>query len=97
MIVIATLVCIVGALAYVIVHGAIALRRKNREIDRLRRQRPITDKRWRALNVIDRCDFSAGCHARSHETGCVRGRIVGPSINVQLDQLPKGTEDDNDR
>jgi len=86
MIVAVVVACIVGALLYVIVHGAVALRRKNAEIDKLRRQKPIADKRWRALNVIDRCDYSAGCHAVSHEAGCLRGRSVANNNQHERNQ-----------
>jgi len=83
MIVVGIIACIVISMLVVVGMGTAAMRRKNAEIDRLRRQKPIPDKRWRALNVIDRCDYSAGCHARSHETGCVRGRADAQASNNQ--------------
>jgi uncharacterized protein YneF (UPF0154 family) len=75
MLIIAAMLLIVVAMLWIVISGAIALRRKNMEIDLLKRQRPISDKRWRALNVVDRCDFSPGCQARSHEAGCQRLKV----------------------
>ena len=63
------------ALSAIVCYGAVVIRRHNEEIMRLRTMRPVNDKRWRALNVIDRCDRSPGCHAKWHEVDCARGRV----------------------
>lgn len=61
------------ALMAVIVVGAIAIRRHNAKIKHLRRN-PVTPMRFRHLNVVNRCDSTLACLAKSHEPTCVRGR-----------------------
>jgi len=85
MIVIAAMVLICAAMLVVVVTGATALRRKNMEIDRLKRQKPIDAKRWRALNVVDRCDFSPGCMSNSHEASCQRLKSVPRDMETSHD------------
>jgi len=64
---------VVAALAF-IGWGSVLIRRHNRRLDRLRNLQPITPMRFRHLNVVDPCDRTPGCHARSHEPTCFRVR-----------------------
>jgi len=60
------------ALTAVVCWGAVAIRRHNARL--AARQRPITSMRFRHLNVVNRCDGSVACMAKSHEPTCIRGR-----------------------
>jgi hypothetical protein len=37
---------------------------------------PVTQMRFRHLNVVNRCDNSVACLAKAHEPTCVRGRTI---------------------
>lgn len=68
---------VIGVVMLVLIgRTLVACRVENMRADANARARPITQPRWRRLNIVDRCDGSTTCPApgQAHEAWCLSRR-----------------------